>query len=50
VKLDDHVGKYGERTITARGGTLVLQRPGGQPTGMIPTGKDQSDSRVCRAP
>ena len=41
VNLDDYVGKYGERTITARDGKLFLQRPGGEPLEMVATAKDQ---------
>lgn len=39
--LKDYPGKYGERTITAEGGALFLQRQGGPRLKMTAVGKDE---------
>lgn len=39
--LKDFPGRYGERTISAEGGTLFLQRQGGPRLKMTPVGRDE---------
>lgn len=39
--LKDYPGRYGERTISAEGGTLFLQRQGGPRLKMTPVGNDE---------
>jgi len=50
VKLEDYVGTYGERTISVRDNKLFLQRTGGEPLEMSPTGADRFGlARVAEA-